>query len=201
MAIYEFNCFLKIFFIFGHSPISKAATEVTKLNISNNLIPVIFSSLLSICMTRFLTIFPHFTNGPIEIILTYLALLSSLLVILTANWQWFYHKSLYQNAVYRIQKLENSYRIEFSENLPFQSMANHYRRRVLSIYIIFLVSQGLVFCEASLASAWHSTLSSIFTSLSRSMCPMAVLHFSLYSDIIAIFLQEINQQVRNSFIK
>lgn len=198
VVLEQFNGFLKIYSILGQSPISTATAKNTNWKKFTNLIPVILSSFLSICIATFLSIFPHFTNGLIEIILTFLSLLSLLLVILTANWQCYYHRSIYQNVIIRIQQLENRCRNLFSANVQFQSMANQYRLKVFLSFIIFLASQGLVFGEASIISTWNAMLSSLLTSLMRSAYPIAVLHFTLYSDIIATFLQEINQQIRNS---
>ncbi|KAJ6642677.1 hypothetical protein Bhyg_07630 [Pseudolycoriella hygida] len=77
-------------------------------------------------------------------------------------------------------------------------MALHYRLKILLISFLFFLSQGLVFAEVLFLSEGRGLFSSFLTSSLRSMFPLAICHVVLYSDLITMFIDEINIQIKYS---
>lgn len=191
----HFKILLRIFSFAGLAPIFVTAAETNY----TYLIPAILTSLTSIVIVTFLLFFPHFESyGPINTIINFASLTSSLLMILSANWQCYYYKSVYLRIVRRIQQMENRFTQTFSKKSSLKIIAFRYRLKVLLIFFLFFLSQGLVFTEAWLVGEAHGLVSSFFTSLSRFMYPIIILHIVLYSDTVTIFIQELNEDIRNS---
>ncbi len=163
-----------------------------------NYIPVILSAACSFTVAMYLIFFPHFAPySPIHTIINFASLIGFLLVVLTANCQCYFYRTIYQNIYHRIDQIENRCRQKFLAKFPMK-MALHFRLKVLLIFSLFFISQGLVFVEVFYLSDGHGSVSSFLTSLLRSMFPIAILHVVLYSDLITMFIDEINVQIRYS---
>lgn len=193
----HFNLTLRIFQFLGLAtiPVTKKSTNLKRFI---NFIPVVFSATCSSAIAIYLIFFPHFEPySPIHTIINFASLIGFLLVILTANCQCYVYRNVYQNIFHRIGQIENRCRQKFLAKFPMK-MALHYRLLVLLVFLLFFLSQGLVFVEVLYLSQGHGILSALLTSLLRSMFPIAILHVVLYSDLITMFIDEINIQIRFS---
>lgn len=193
----HFNVTLRILQVLGLAtiPVIKRNTNLKHLV---NFIPVVLSATISSVVAIYLIFFPHFEPySPIHTIINFASLIGFLLVVITANAQCYFYRSVYQNILHRTGQIENRCRQKFLAKFPMK-MALHYRLKVLLIFFLFFVSQGLVFVEVLLLSHGHGLLSSFLTSSLRSMFPIAILHVVLYSDLITMFIDEINIQIRYS---
>lgn len=194
VTLEKFNPVLRLFKFVGFAPINLKETNM-KLNNFINLFPVMLTSVLSLSVTYYLLLHPHFESyGPIHHIINYSSLISLSLIIITANVKCYFYKTTYRNITYQIYQMEKKIYKDFSVKL---TLLNHYRIKVLLIFILFFLSQGLVLYEAWLISA-NGALSAFFTSSLRSMFPIAVIHVVMYSDIIAKFIEELNRITKNS---
>lgn len=191
----QFNTLLSLYKFIGLAPISaKADTTLKKLIY---ILPVILVSFFSLCVATFLLVFPHFESySSIHTIINFASQISFLLIIFTANCQCFHYKTVYQNIAYQIQQIEKRGQEKFwvrsSVNIKFK-----YVLKMGIIFFLFFLSQGLVFVEVLVTVSSH-IWSSILTSLLRLIYPLAALHVILFSDIVTIFILELNEQIRNS---
>lgn len=198
MLLESFKFFSKIFQILGFAPINVTTKDTKNNNFVNNfvnLIPTTLTTCISLAIAYFLLIHPHFESyGPIHGIINSASLLNLSLIVLTGNGQCLFYKSIHRNINYQINEIERKIYTETSIKSPFHIA---YRLKILLIFFLFFLSQGLVFYEAYLASA-SGMLSSFFTSLFRFVFPVAVLHVVMYSDIISNFIRQLNRKIRNS---
>lgn len=191
----NFNILFALFKFIGIAPISREA----KITISKRLVyilPILLSSIFSLCIATFLLIFPHFeSHSSIHTIINFASQISFLVIIFTANCQCYCYVSVYQNIIYQIRQIEERFREKFWVKCPINIKFN-YILKVLLIFFMFFVSQGLVFVEVLLTEAhgWSSFL----TSFLRLIYPLAVLHVILFSDIVTMFILELNAQIKNS---
>lgn len=191
----NFNILLRLFKIIGIVPISR------KGNATNSerflyMVPIVLTSVFSICVSAFLFIFPHFeSHSSIHTIINFASQISFLLIIITANCQCYFYKSVYDNLYYQIRQIEKRCRDKFWMKFPM-NVKFHYGIKVVLVFVLFFVSQALVFVEVLLTQS--HVWSSFFTSLLRLIYPMAVLHVILFSDIVTMFIIELNAQIRNS---
>lgn len=153
---------------------------------------------LGLSLAIYLIFFPNFKSySPIYTIINFASLISLLLVIVTANCQCFVYRSIYENIFYRTNQIESRCRDILLAKFPMK-MAFYYRLKVLLILTLFFVSQGLLFVEVLIVSGAKSLTSSFLTTSLRSIYPIAILHVVLYGDLITMFIEEINVQIRNS---
>lgn len=193
----NFNVLFQIFHLVGLAPIS-AIGQRSNTNRFAYLTSVILCSTSSIIIVTFLLLFPHLTShGPIHSIIDMVHSLSSLLMILTAIGQCYYRKSTYMIIIHRTQKMEECFRKKVYAKFPVQC-ACRYRLKVLLILTLYFVTQVLVFIESWLGDG--SLISSFLISFIRIIHPLVVLHLVLYIDVATMFLQELNQHIRNSSI-
>ncbi len=198
MVIVERVKFLvRIFQFVGLAPIIVTTKDI-KMNkfvdIFVNLIPTALTTFAGLSISYFLLIHPHFESyGPIHGIINTASLMSLTLIVMTGNYQSFFNKSIHRKINYKIQQIEQRMEVE----APHLQFAGAYRMKIFLIFLLFFLSQGLVFYEASIASA-SGMLSSFFTSLFRFIFPTAVSHVVLYCDIIANFVHQLNEKLRNT---
>lgn len=193
----HFNVTIRIFQVLGLAtiPVGKKSANYKYFV---NFIPVILSAAISSAIAIYLIIFPHFEPySPIHTIINFASLIGFLLVVITANAQCYLYRTVYQNIFHRIGQIENRCRQKFLAKFPMK-MALHYRLKVLLIFGLFFTSQGLVLVEVLHLSNGHGMLSSFLTSTLRSIFPIAILHVVLHSDMITMFIDEINIQIRCS---
>lgn len=77
-------------------------------------------------------------------------------------------------------------------------MSFYYRLKVLLILTLFVASQSLLFAEVLIVSGSSKLKSWFLTASLRSIYPIAILHVVLYGDLITMFIEEVNVQLRNS---
>lgn len=193
----HFNVMLLIFQSLGLATIPLIKKNST-FKYFVNYIPIALTATISSIVAIYLIFFPHFQPfSPIHTIINFASLIGFLLVVLTANCQSYIYRRIYQNIYHRIGQIENRCRQKFLAKFPMK-MAMHYRLKVLLIFSLFFTSQGLVFVEVLHLSEGRGMFSSFLTSLLRSMFPIAILHVVLYSDVITMFIDEINTQITYS---
>lgn len=195
------NVLLRTLYFIGIAPCSKSTKFINLKNFAH-LIPLLLSSLLSLSLTIFLFIFPHFESaGSIHTIINFSYVASLLLSNLSANCQCLFYKSVYHKTISGIRQIENSYTDKHFTKFIFR-FERLYKIKILVIFILFFASQGLVFREAYLVSEENGNVSGMWSSfiisLLRILYPMHILHIVLYCDIIALFIKENNFQVRSS---
>lgn len=195
-VIEHFNILLRLYKFIGLAPISEKAETTLKRFL--HILPVILSSFFSLCITTFLLVFPHFSSySSIHTIINFASQISLVLIIFTANIQSFCYKSTYQNIIDHIRRIENRGKEKFWVKFPV-NFKNNYIIKVVFIFVMFFLSQGLVFVEVLLAPVSSHLFSSVLTSLLRLIYPLAALHVILFSDIVTMFILELNEQIRNS---
>lgn len=191
----HFNILLCLYKFIGLSPILIKADTTLKQLIC--ILPVILSSLFSLFIAIFLSVFPHFESySSIHTIINFASQISFLFIIFTANCQCFYYKSVYRNIIHQIRRIENRGKDKFWVKLPV-NIKLHYILKVVAVFLLFFVSQGLVFVEVLLNPVKSHIWSSIFTSLLRLIYPLAALHVILFSDIVTMCILELNEQIKN----
>lgn len=159
-------------------------------------LPIVLSSTCSLSIASLLLIFPHFeSHSSIHTIINFASLISFFLIIFTANCQSYCYKSVYQNIFYQIRQIEKRCAEKFWVKIP-RKIKFHFLLKVVLVLFLFIISQALVFVEVLLTEA--HVWSSFFTSLLRLIYPLAVLHVILFSDIVTMFILELNEQIRNS---
>lgn len=195
MLLFEhFNYILSLFKLFGIAKIPIAEKETT-LKHFIDYTPVLLSTLIGLVLAFYLIFIPPFKPySSVHAILSYARLVSCSLVIISANCQCFFYRSLYKNIHYRISRMEHRCKEMFLATFP-RKMAFHYRLKVLLIFFLFLLSQGLVLAELLIISGPSRLLSFFLTLTLRSVYPIAVLHVVLYGDFITMFIQETNLQI------
>lgn len=197
LLLEHFNVLLPIFKLLGLATYS-VTTKTSKLKHFTDCIPIILSMVLGLCLAIYLIFFPNFKSySPIYTIINFASLISFLLVIATANCQCFFYRSIYENIFYRSIQIENRCRDILLAKFPMK-MAFYYRLKVLLIFSLFFVSQGLLFAEVLIISGANKLKSFFLTASLRSIYPIAILHVVLYGDLIAMFIKEINVQIRHS---
>lgn len=191
-----FNILVRIFYIYGLSPIALVTLETNPRNISH-LIPATLTSICSICITLYLLNVPHLPYGAIGIIINYLTLLFSVLMTFTATGQCIFYKSIYHGIIQRTQQMINIFNEKFSTKLPLRSISIRYRLKVLLVFGFFFVSQGFVIIEVWLVHPSRSIWLPIVNAVLRSVYPVAVLHFILYVENVVLIIQELNREIRS----
>lgn len=197
------NFLLRIFCFIGIAPYVRT-TKIPNFRSITHVIPILLSSLLSLCLTIFLLIFPHFESlGPIHTIINFSYVWSLFLTIFSANCQCHFYKSIYLRANFRIRQIQKSYREKSVTKFIYQFQFR-YRIKALIICILFVASQGLVFVEVWLVSEtrgmWSSLTASFVTSLLRTLYPMQILQIVLHCDVLTMFIKNLNLHAQNSSI-
>lgn len=195
LLIEQFSFLLRIFYISGLKPVPTVGSNLIYIV---SLLPVILSPIFGTAIATYLAFFPHFdSHGPISVIINYGSILTSLLMILSANAQCYGLKRTYQSILNLIQQIENKYKEKSLRKLPVQSIALRYRLKVAFIFLLFFLSQGLVFAEVWLDNVDH-LVSSFLTSFMRSTYPVQIIHFVLYSDIVVMLIHKLNDEMKDS---
>lgn len=195
LFIEQFSILLRIFYITGLKPVP---TVESNLKDKVSLLPVILSPIFGTAIATYLAFFPHFdSHGPISVIINYGLILTSFLMILSANGQCFCYKRTYQSILNLIQQVEDKYKEKSLRRLPVQSIALRYRLKVASIFFLYFLSQGLVFAEVWLDNVNHLD-SAFLTSFMRSTYPIQIIHFVLYNDIVVMLIHKLNDEIKDS---
>lgn len=193
----HFNILLRIFQSLGLATIP-ATRRKSNFKYFVNYIPVFLSATVSSAVAMYLIFYPHFAPySPIHTIINFASLIGFLLVVISTNCQCYFYRNVYQNIFSQVGQIENRCRQKFLAKFSMK-MALHYRLKILLIFSLFFVSQGLVFVEVFYLSEGRGAFSSFLTSTLRSMYPIAILHVVLFSDIITMFIEEINTQIKYS---
>lgn len=198
LILERFKFVHKLFQFVGFAPINlKKKDQKISTFVDNivNLIPTTLTTLLSLFVSYFLLVHPHFESyGTIHGIINLASLGSLLLIVITGNGQSFFKRFTHRKMNHKIIQIEQKIFAEIPIETPF---VNVYRLKISVIFFLFFLSQGLVFYEASIASS-AGMLSSFFTSLFRFIFPTAVSHVVLYSDIVSNFLNCLNAKIGNT---
>lgn len=201
MLLYEhFNVMLTLFKLFGIAKISKTKKE-TRLKHFKEYTPVLVSTLIGLACAMYLIFIPPFNPySSVHAILSYARLINLSLVVISANCQCFFYRSIYKNIHYRISRMEHRCKERFSATFP-RKMAFHYRLKVLLIFSLFFVAQGLVLAEVLIISGRKALLSFFLNLTLRSIFPIAVVHVVLYGDLTTMFIEEMNLQISKTVPK
>lgn len=190
----QYNFLLKLFYFIGLKPAVKSRTKMGKLA---DLVPAIVTSLLCIALSVYLLFFPHFASyGIVFAMIFYGSLIPSLLMILSATIQCYFKKNDYKTILNQIGKLEKQLD-EKSTKLCIKCVAFRYNIKFVILYIVFFISQLLVFVEVKLMHPGR-VWSSIGISLIRATYPIQLLHFVLYGDTATMFLHQLNRKFRQT---
>lgn len=190
-----------IFRIIGIAPYTANIQNSRNIGL---LIPTVLSSLLSLCLTIFLLVFPHFKSlGPVHTIIYLSYIWSLLFTIFSANYQCYFSSSVYRKANYQIPQISKRFSEKIKRNY-IRSFLRCYRIKILIIFILFFASQGLVFIEAWVMSEtselWSSLTASFVISSLRILYAMHISHTILFADILALFVKSLNTQARDPAI-
>lgn len=198
MVILEHFAIVKITLkVIGMVPINLTSKNKLLTDVINA-IPVILSSFLSLCIAAYIYIYPIFessirANGIIHAT----SVLTLLLTVLSGNGQCHFYKSKYRNINYQIQQIESNANTLFSLDLTIK-LKRQYRRKVVFLFILFFVSQGILLYEVRIVSGIDAVWASILTSVIRSVYPIGILHIVIYCEFIALCVSELNISLRNS---
>lgn len=161
--------------------------------------PVGISLVVGICMTLMqFYLFYVVQFGVITTLMTYTLYVSIFLSNLSANWQCWYYESTYQNMIYLIQRLEKQFKFKFATVLSLKSMSFWYKINAALVLGCFAISAAIVLFQSwSITNrSSNAVVIALFATFKEFMCALAVLHFSLYVDIVRMFLTELNRQIR-----
>lgn len=198
MVILERFTVVKIILKFiGMVPIKLTSKNKTLTDFFN-VIPVISTSLLSLCIATYIYIYPIFessirANGIIHTT----SVLALLFTVISGNFQCHFYKSIYRNINYQIQQIESNANTLFSLDLTIK-LKRQYRIKVLLILILFFVSQGILLYEVRIVSGIDAVWASILTSVIRAVYPIGILHIVLYCEFITLCISELNLSLKNS---
>lgn len=184
----------------GLAPITKKGKTCLKYFL--DLLPVLLSSTVGLCIATFIFVFPNFESfSSIHTLINFASHLTFVLVLLSATFQCFYYKSTYQNIINRIRQIEKRGKEKFWYKTP-RSIKFYYYLKVVCIFCLYFVSQGLLFVEVVQASdstnVGSKMWSPLLTSSLRLITPFAVIHIILFGDIVTTFILEINEQITNT---
>lgn len=192
-----FNNFMTVFFYFGLAPFRSGTVHI-KLKSKAYLFPVVISSIINVSIAGFSLYFNHSQSfGPINSILTVASLSTGMILNLAANLQCYVHPSLYQNLLYRTNKIESRFREHFTEKLSL-SFVNRYKRKVLLIFSFAIIS-GLLATYV----LWNflnidgipiAVLQTIITCYSA----VVIIHAILYVDIAHTYIELLNLNIKHS---
>ncbi|XP_037025149.1 uncharacterized protein LOC119066668 [Bradysia coprophila] len=192
-----------IFRFIGIAPYTRN-TNIQYSRKIGHLIPTLLSPILSLCLTVFLFIFPHFKSlGPVHTIINFSHIWSIYFAIFSANYQCYFSTSAYRKANYRIRQIGKRFS-EKSARKHIYRFQRCYKIKILIIFILFFGSQGLVFIEVWVMSMdsglWSSLTASLVISSLRILYPIHISHTILYADILALFIKSVNIQAQNPTI-
>lgn len=197
MFIFEnFNILIRIFYIYGLSPITFMTLDTNATNFSY-LIPAVLTSIFSMCIALYLLIVPHLPYGAIGIIINHLTLIFSVLLTFTATGQCVFYKPIYHEIVQQTQQITNRFTEKFSEKLTLVSVSRRCRLKAALLFGFFFVSQGLVIVEVWFVYPSRSLWLPIVNAVLRSVYPVVVLHFIVYVECVVAIIQELNRQIRS----
>lgn len=197
------NFLLRIFCLIGIAPYARTV-KIQNYRSVLHLIPILLSSLVSLCLTIFLLIFPHFESlGSLHTIINFSYIWSLFFAILSANCQCHFKKSVYYRVNYRIRQIHKKFREKSLTKFVYR-FQRRFKIKVLVILVLFFASQGLVFVEVWLKSErrrlWASLTASLVTSSLRILYPMHIFHVVLHCDVLTVFIKNLNLQAQNSSI-
>lgn len=192
----NFNILMRIFYIYGLSPVTLLSLETNPKNFSF-LISAVLTTSSSIAIAINLLNSPHLPYGTIGIIINYLILLFSVLMTFSATGQSLFYKPIYHEIIHRTQQIAKSFTVKFSVKLPLKTLSFRYRLKVLLVFGLFFVTQGLVVIEVWIIYPSRSLWLPILNAILRSVYPVAVLHLILYIECVVIMIEELNRQVQS----
>lgn len=190
----RFRIVQRIYFLIGIAPWDadqkhESCVYIIPLSIS-------FLSNIGVALLQFFAFYLH-SYGLLIKIINYAYFGVLVISNVTANLQCWYYKDIYQDIIERIKRLENECNFKFSRNILQKPVKNNYTVKALCIIGFFSVSAGIV-----LGQAWAIGSNSIkaialasLTVLKEFMSALAVLHFTLYMDIVRLFISELNNQI------
>lgn len=197
MFLYDhFNILLKLFYWTGLAPLP----SLDRKSRCNCLIfATIVTSFLNISLIAVSLHYRFFESyGNIAIIVNYVYIGSLSLSNISANIQCFIYKLTYGKIIYRIQKIENSFRTKFSETILFQSFAFRYRLKVSIMSVVIFVAFVLLFYESLLENDYKRFITVFLVILTQCLSALILFHIILYICIVQTFLHELNQRIRNA---
>lgn len=196
LILRNFNILIRIFYIYGLSPITLFSLETNPNNFSY-LFAVVLTSSFSIAIALYLLHSPHLPYGSIGIIINYLTLIFSVLMTFSATGQSVFYKRIYHEILDRTEQIANSFAEKFSAKLPLNTISFRYRLKTMLIFGLFLVSQGFVIAEVWIVYPSRSLWLPILNAILRSVHPVAVLHLILYIENVVIIIEELNRQIQS----
>lgn len=196
----NFEIIQRIFYLMGLAPCHLSAINRKHKSWARS-IPVVISFLSSICVATLQFMFFYLDKyGLVSKVLNFAFFGCVFLSNVIVNWQCWYDASIYENIIYRIQQLERKCNFKFSTKIVYKSIKLRYTIYTVAIVGCFSISAAMV-----LSQAWfigdNSTKSILMSSLSifkEFMCGLTILHFTLYVQIVRLFIAELNKQIRFS---
>lgn len=198
----QFKILPRIFYLFGLAPpFCAKRLRNRKLKSCVYSTPVFISFLSSICVTALqLMSFYLDSFGLISKLLNYSFFGTVLLTNATANWQCLRHSSIYENIIRRIRSLEIECNLKFATKILYKTITLRYKISALLIIACFFISAAIVLAQAWLLASnpKNGILLACLTIFKEFMCTLGVLHFTLYVDIVRLFVAELNKQINCS---
>lgn len=192
----NFRLFQRIYFLVGLAPCVDQKYKGCVF-----IIPVFISILSTICVALLQFLFFYLKSfGPLFEVVNYVYFLIVFTSNVTAGLQCWFYKEIYQDIILRIEGLEKECNFKFSRKILYQPIKKSFIVKAFFIIGLFSISAGIVLGQAWVIgnnSKKSISLASL-TILKELMCALAVLHFTLYVDIVRLFLTELNNQIRSS---
>lgn len=193
----NFGKIQRIFYLMGLAPCHFSALN-GKIKSCTRSIPILISFLSSICVVTLQIIYYYLEPyGLITKLINFAFFGFLLLSNVIVNWQCLYYKSTYENIIHRIQQLERKCNFKFTTKILYKSINLRYTINAASIVGCFAISATIVLWQAW-AIGHNSILLGCLTTFKEFTCGLAVLHFTLYVQIVRLFIAELNKQIRFS---
>lgn len=187
-----------MFYLFGLAP-CHFSSENLELQACFRSAPVLVSILSSVCVAL-LQFFSFYLDsfGQISRFINYALYAVILCSNVTASWQTWYYKSIYPDIIHRVQQLETACKMRISVKMSYKSLKCWYAFKSTLLLACFSISAATVLGQAWFVgdeSTRAITLATL-TIFKEFMNALATLQFTLYVDILRLFVAELNKQMR-----
>ncbi len=195
----SFERIQKVWYLIGLAPCHINAENRKDKNWFRR-VPVVIFIMINISLTV-LQYFSFYLKsyGLINELFYYIFYAVTLISNVTANWQCWHYGSTYQNIIHRVQLVENACKVKFAMKFSYGTIKRRYIVTALFVFGFYCLAAAVVLIQAwfifSSENPNESILIALCTLFKDLMCVMAVLHFTLYVDIVRSFIAELNKQV------
>lgn len=138
--------------------------------------------------------------GMISRLINYAYFTCATLANVTANFQCFFYESTYRNIIRSIEQLEIQCNYKFSRKISSKSIRRYYMINAMLIIGCFSISTAMVLGQAWFISLnpMDATVTAFLTTFKEFTSALTVLHFTMYVDIVRLFIVELNKHIIGS---